>query len=417
MKKRDRIAKSMIRPIFNSLIGLIMLLSAAIGTVGYCEFADAMKQQYMEIAGGIAENVSLVVETGTLDHYLKTKTADDEYNAIRQQLQHMADAEDCNVIYVAKVHTDSRQREYIYNVVSEASGFSPYAIGYRDAVNEEFLNVYDSILKGELENHNTYSRKGYTTSVYPIKDEGGNVAAIVGVVKKTALLNAAKENYIVKIILLEAAIATISGFLWTFYLRRRIVMPIRQLNEAALHMVAHLEDGTAPEIVVQTDDEIKDLADSFSTMYREIGAYISKLKSVTAEKERIGAELDVAAKIQTSMLPCIFPAFPNRKEFEVYATMDPAKEVGGDFYDFFMVDEEHLAFVVADVSGKGVPAALFMVIGKTLIKDHTGLHEDLGEVFSTVNDLLCASNSEDMFITAFEGVLNLNTGELRNLNA
>lgn len=417
MKKKNRVAKSMIRPIFNSLIGLIMLLSAAIGTVGYFEFADVLKQQYMELAGGIAENVSLAVEAETLDHYLETKAVDAEYNNIRQQLQHMADAEDCNVIYVAKVHTDSKEREYVYNVVNEASGFSPYPIGFRDDVNEEFLNVYHSILKGELENHNTYSRKGYTTSIYPIKDEGGNVAAIVGVVKKTELLNTAKENYIVKIILLEAVIAVVSGVLWTIYLRRRIVMPIRQLNEATLHMVAHLEDGTAPEIVVKTDDEIKDLADSFSKMYREIGAYIAKLESVTAEKERIGAELDVAAKIQTSMLPCIFPAFPNREEFDIYATMDPAKEVGGDFYDFFMVDEEHLAFVVADVSGKGVPAALFMVIGKTLIKDHTGLHEDLGEVFSAVNDILCASNSEDMFITAFEGVLNLKTGELRYVNA
>ena len=148
-----------------------------------------------------------------------------------------------------------------------------------------------------------------------------------------------------------------------------------------------------------------------------MGAYIAKLETVTAEKERIGAELDVAAKIQSSMLPCIFPAFPDRNEFDIYATMDPAKEVGGDFYDFFMVDADHLAFVVADVSGKGVPAALFMVIGKTLIKDYTGLHDDLGEVFTEVNNILCASNSEEMFITAFEGVLNLKTGELRYVNA
>ena len=168
---------------------------------------------------------------------------------------------------------------------------------------------------------------------------------------------------------------------------------------------------------MKNNDEIKDLADSFSKMYHEIGEYIAKLETVTAEKERIGAELDVAAKIQTSMLPCIFPPFPNRDEFDIYATMDPAKEVGGDFYDFFMVDEDHLAFVVADVSGKGVPAALFMVIGKTLIKDHTGLHDDLGEVFTEVNNILCASNSEEMFITAFEGVLNLKTGELRYVNA
>lgn len=117
------------------------------------------------------------------------------------------------------------------------------------------------------------------------------------------------------------------------------------------------------------------------------------------------------------MLPCIFPAFPDRKEFDIYATMTPAKEVGGDFYDFFMVDETHLAIVMADVSGKGVPAALFMVIGKTLIKDHTTPGRDLGEVFSTVNNLLCEANSEGLFITAFEGVLDLVTGEFCFVNA
>ena len=418
MKQKRPFTKSLIRPIFNAVIGLIMLLSAAIGTVGYFEFAGALKQQYMEIANGIAEYAALSMDPEILEQYLETKTADEAYNSTREQLQHTADAEDCSVIYVAKVHTDTKEREYIYNVVSKASGFSPYEIGFRDTVNDEFLKVYDSILKGETQLHNfMYSRKGYTTSVYPVEDADSGVVAIVGVVKNMDLLTSAKNSYICQIILIEALIAILSGVVWVVYMRRRIVVPVQQLSEAALNMVEHLEDGNSPELVVKHEDELRELADSFATMYREVGAYIAKLETVTAEKERIGAELDVAAKIQSSMLPCIFPAFPDRNEFDIYATMDPAKEVGGDFYDFFMVDADHLAFVVADVSGKGVPAALFMVIGKTLIKDHTGLHDDLGEVFTEVNNILCASNSEEMFITAFEGVLNLKTGELRYVNA
>ena len=168
---------------------------------------------------------------------------------------------------------------------------------------------------------------------------------------------------------------------------------------------------------VVTNDEIGDLANSFNHMAVSLDQYIKDLTTVTAEKERIGAELDVAKHIQSSMLPCIFPPYPDRKEFDIYATMQPAKEVGGDFYDFFMVDDAHLAIVMADVSGKGVPAALFMVIGKTLIKDHTTPDTDLGDVFSEVNNVLCESNSEGLFITAFEGVLNLKTGEFRFVNA
>lgn len=135
------------------------------------------------------------------------------------------------------------------------------------------------------------------------------------------------------------------------------------------------------------------------------------------ERQRIETELDVANRIQADMLPCIFPAFPERPEFDIYASMVPAREVGGDFYDFFMVDERHLAIVIADVSGKGVPAALFMVIGKTLIKDHTRPGTGLEDVFSEVNDILCDSNQEGMFITAFEGVLDLVSGEFCFVNA
>ena len=137
----------------------------------------------------------------------------------------------------------------------------------------------------------------------------------------------------------------------------------------------------------------------------------------SAEKQQIASELSVATHIQTSMLPCIFPAFPERTEFDIYATMNPAKEVGGDFYDFFLVDDDHLAVVIADVSGKGVPAALFMVIAKTLIKDHAQQGTQPEEVFTEVNRLLCEANDEGMFVTAWMGVLELSTGHLAYVNA
>ncbi len=195
---------------------------------------------------------------------------------------------------------------------------------------------------------------------------------------------------------------------------KRFTTPIIKLKDG----VDTIGSGNLNHVIdIKTNDEIEDLGNAFNEMTHSLNDYINNLAAVTAEKERIGAELDVAAHIQASMLPCIFPAFPERKEFDIYATMNPAKEVGGDFYDFFMVDERHLAIVVADVSGKGVPAALFMVIGKTLIKDHTVPGCDLGTVFSEVNNLLCQANSEGLFITAFEGVLDLVTGEFQFVNA
>ena len=195
---------------------------------------------------------------------------------------------------------------------------------------------------------------------------------------------------------------------------KRITAPILKLNDD----VKIISNGNLDQKAeITTSDEISDLASSFNSMTDSLKNYINDLTSLTAEKERIGAELNVATHIQSSMLPSIFPAFPQDDRFDIFATMNPAKEVGGDFYDFFKIDDKHLAMVVADVSGKGVPAALFMVIGKTLIKDHTNLKTYLSDTFYQVNNMLCESNSEDLFITAFEAVINVETGHMKYVNA
>ena len=174
----------------------------------------------------------------------------------------------------------------------------------------------------------------------------------------------------VVLVILAVLLVFIVGYF--FFIRQSVLRPLNRLSQAARTIVSEqMDDLSNFHVDVKTGDEIEELGEAFSHMAHELYSYIENLSAVTAEKERIGAELDVATHIQASMLPGIFPAFPNRSEFDIYATMQPAKEVGGDFYDFFLVDQGHLAVVIADVSGKGVPAALFMVIAKTLIKDHT----------------------------------------------
>ncbi|MEL7564052.1 MAG: SpoIIE family protein phosphatase [Dehalobacterium sp.] len=209
------------------------------------------------------------------------------------------------------------------------------------------------------------------------------------------------------------------GFLW--YVERNIVNPLEMLSDGAKAFAARpagTDEILEPDFLkINTGDEIALMARSFNTMMRDITAYMRDLKTVTAEKERIGAELNVATNIQASMLPCIFPPFPERPEFDIYATMQPAKEVGGDFYDFFLVDENHLAVVIADVSGKGVPAALFMVIAKTLIKNRAQNREIPADVFTGVNAQLYENNEEGMFVTAWMGVLDIAGGEFTYVNA
>lgn len=140
-------------------------------------------------------------------------------------------------------------------------------------------------------------------------------------------------------------------------------------------------------------------------------------EATTKKSARIESELDLANNIQAHMLPTIFPPYPDCEEIQLYASMSPAKEVGGDFYDFFMLDDRNIAFIVADVSGKGVPAALFMVIAKTLIKNETNMGCEPAEIFTKVNHMLCEGNDYNMFVTAWLGILNTETGVLKYANA
>lgn len=194
------------------------------------------------------------------------------------------------------------------------------------------------------------------------------------------------------------------------FLGNRITKPLNRLTK----YIRKLEGGNfifKMDDIYKTKDEIEVLAKAFEELSKKNQHYIKEVTRVTAEKERIGAELNVATQIQADMLPSIFPPYPNKTEFDVFATMHPAKEVGGDFFDFFLVDDDHLALVIADVSGKGVPAALFMVIAKTLIKNRAQMGGTPSEILYDVNNQLAEGNKTDFFVTVWLAIVDIRTGE------
>ncbi len=196
----------------------------------------------------------------------------------------------------------------------------------------------------------------------------------------------------------------------------RIVKPVERMTKR----INALRDGDAAfemEDGYRTGDEIEVLAESFATLSKRTRDYIAQITAITAEKERIGTELALATRIQSDMLPNIYPAFPERREFDIYASMDPAKEVGGDFYDFFLIDDDHLGIVMADVSGKGVPAALFMMISKVILQSCAMLGQSAAEILVKTNDAICSSNQVEMFVTVWTGILEISTGRITAANA
>ena len=211
-------------------------------------------------------------------------------------------------------------------------------------------------------------------------------------------------------ILVLIAIILIIGTGSSIVLAKKIVKPLNLMSKSVKEISGENLDFEVRN-EYRTGDEIEVLADSFDDLSKRTKKYIEENTRITKEKERISAELNVATQIQADMLPRIFPAFPDRKEFDLYASMDPAKEVGGDFYDFFLIDNDHLAMVMADVSGKGVPAALFMVIAKTLIKNRTMMGGTPSEILRDVNNQLCEGNEAELFVTVWMAILTISTGE------
>ena len=215
-------------------------------------------------------------------------------------------------------------------------------------------------------------------------------------------------------LLLVLGIAALAALVVSLLLARRIVQPIRTLTEE----VSRIEgDNLDFRFDLKTGDETQLLANSFESLTGRMKTYISDIQSITAEKERIGTELSLATRIQAAMLPNIFPAFPDRKDFDIYASMTPAKEVGGDFYDFFLIDEDRLGLVIADVSGKGIPAALFMMVSKILLQNHLMNGLSPAAALEKINEQICSNNREDMFVTVWLGVLDLKSGKLTAANA
>jgi sigma-B regulation protein RsbU (phosphoserine phosphatase) len=206
-------------------------------------------------------------------------------------------------------------------------------------------------------------------------------------------------------------------------MNKRIIRPINSLAEAARKYmsISKVEKNVKTEVFkglgIRTGDEIEELWDTMVDMEEDVSLAMEQIRTVTAKQERINVELNLARSIQAAALPTDFKGISKHSRFDIYASMTPAKEVGGDFYDFFMIDDDHLGMIIADVSGKGVPAALFMMVSKNLLKNTAKLGGKPSEMLRAVNDGLCEDGINDMFVTVWLGILTVSTGEVVASNA
>ena len=251
--------------------------------------------------------------------------------------------------------------------------------------------------------------------------ENGKYVVMMCVDEKLNSVVSITRIFVVQFVLLLLAITVLASYIGMKLMRKHTVIPIRKMARAATAYGSEKErklgERHFDNLNIETGNELQQLAEALNGMENDIEAYMTDLTHVTAEKERIETELSLAAKIQQSMLIEAFPVFPDRNEFDLYARMEPAKEVGGDFYDMILIDDDHLAIEIADVSGKGVPAALFMMASKILILEKVKSGLTPAEVLEQVNNTICANNEQEMFVTVWLGILEISTGKLTAANA
>ncbi len=448
-----------------------VILSTCTVMLSYLTYTNSFQNYYESLAGSIAKSTASVVDKRQVE-----AVADEVLKTYQRICDETGGAPDLSAFsqeeleaYYAEFHYITGMPEYqelleLLNQLREDNGVVSLYLGYHELNTMKDLYLVDasaeeSCIPGDYDNveadqveqlrAGNFDMPAYITN-YPdygwlcsasatIENADGEVIGVALVdISMNEIMGDAQE-FLQTLILLIAVVALIMAGLILHLVNRTIVLPINQMARAALQYVSDRrtsegrsasaggrraaageeeeERSAISKLNIRTGDEIQALSEAIKTMELEINEYIQDLTAVTAEKERIGAELNVATQIQADMLPRIFPAFPEREEFDVYATMNPAKEVGGDFYDFFLVDDDHLAVVIADVSGKGVPAALFMVIAKTLIKNHAQNQEAPGTVFTQTNEQLCEGNDAGLFVTGWMGVLEISTGKFVYVNA
>ena len=433
------------------LFGLVVLVSAIV--IGYFTFRNDTQKVYNDHAYQIAEEAASLFTDDEWEYYsdlvlrnargelsleaLEEARNDPRYLELRQQLDTLRASMKANDIFVsvpdreaveqalAEGNTD-RIPGILYITDSYVKEDESYPLGYIGTFNGAFAEVTMNIVDtGERADDYFISESeyGYNTSAILPVVRNGKTIALVTVETPMSTIQGTLRQFVLRSIVISAVVFALILALVLLFINRTMTRPILKMAQATSTFVASrqegrdLEESPITELSVHTGDELEVLCGSLKGMEQDLVTHIENLKKVTAEKERIGAELNVATQIQADMLPRIFPAFPERPEVDLYASMTPAKEVGGDFYDFFLIDDDHVGLVMADVSGKGVPAALFMVIAKTLIKNQMQLGKSPAEALKNVNEQLCEGNEAELFVTVWLARIELSTGKGMAANA
>ena len=408
-----------------SVILLFVVFFAILSVIGYHGVTDALLTQYSRGAFFTARTAENLIDPDRMDEYANSGGTTEEYLELYQELEDVCNSTSATFIYVIRPDLpDYKHITFIFSTINSKYNYTHYDFGYyRETTNTEYEEKYRALYEGKSEQELVIRDQGYIetdphiTAMIPLVGSDGQTKAILCVQRQMETMTNARNAFVKKVALAALYLALVMIVVQAFFMKRMLLKPVEEITEEASRFA---RENVTPEIKlaqkIHNKDEIGTLAGSIDQMEEQIQSYVEDLTRITAESERIRTELNLAHRIQTDMLPCTFPAFPDRKEFDIYASMDPAREVGGDFYDFYLIDDDHLCITIADVSGKGVPAALFMMASQIILANNTMKGESPAQVLANANASICSHNHEEMFVTVWTGILEISTGKLTAAN-
>ena len=421
----NRIKFSLSFNIISFVVWPLLIFSIVVGVIGYMQFTRSLAIEYNDSAFRTAETAATLINADRIEEYLELGGDDDEYRLSLKRLDTLCEKQNVSVIYTILPDKDYSHYTSIFNSVNANTGYDRWHIGYvRETSTEEYKKIYRDMYENGLQrgtvirDRNLNGGMPHITSLIPLKGSDGTIKAILCVQRPMEQLLTGRRGYLKRVSLTMIIIAILSSLFVGLGIRNYFINPFTKISAEAERFASEnkIADENALKNVSKLN-EMRALASSIEKMELDTVRYIESITSITADKERMGTELSIASKIQGDSIPSVFPAFPDRKEFNIYAAMTPAKEVGGDFYDFFLIDDDHLGLVMADVSGKGVPAALFMMVTKILVNEIAKTGIPTNEILSVVNNRICTHNKAGMFVTVWLGILEISTGILRATNA
>ena len=416
------------------------ILTVAVAVIGYKLYYDSVMESFTTYAETVLEYAYRAAVKFSFGDMIADRDMPEGYETLRSELNQIKDCSDIEYLYAIYFEDidDLHSLHYAINAKTqkELSTGQPLEEIYtymgkpceEGGFADDTLKLLQQAIKGRKRRNGTLT--GYS-DVYGhmligyrvIYDSEDNAVGLICVEIDINRINTDVHHYVRTVVLIAALFTALVIAISLFNTQRYLIGPIVSIAKSSNSFVKKMQSNAEPEELVYenvrtgTGGELRLLADNVESLAAGVSSYMTNLKAATAEKERIGTELSLATKIQESMLPNTYPAFPDRPEFDIYATMTPAREVGGDFYDFFLVDSDHLCMVMADVSGKGVPAALFMMASKIILVNNAMLGKSPAQILEDTNATICMSNHEEMFVTVWLGILEISSGKLTAANA